>query len=216
MRSGIYAIWNIVNNKIYVGQAAHIQKRWKNHRIGLRLDCHGNRYLQSAYNKYGSLNLIFYVIEYCEQHKLDWREQHWMDFYESYNREKGYNLSPTAGGSCTGFKHSEETKSDWSAQRKGKPRSEEAKAAIKAGWEKRRANGPVSEETKRKQSETHKAKNRKHTVEFKDAMSKRVTGNNYSSGSKRTPEHLAALAEGRRKAKQRRDEEFTINFVGSP
>lgn len=198
-RSGIYAIWNSLTGKIYIGQAIHILKRWKNHKIELRLNRHRNVYLQSAYNKYGAVNMVFYVVEYCAVKDLDRLEQEWMDFYNSSDRECGYNLSPTAGGSCLGFKHSEETRALLSAKRKNKPRSEEAKAAIKAGWLKRKAKGGVSEETKRKQSEVHK--NKKPSLETKALMSKSRIGNQNAVGSKRSSSHIEALTEGRRKAR---------------
>jgi len=108
MKSGIYAILNFEANKIYIGQAVHIGKRWKNHKIELRLNRHRNPYLQSAHNKYG-VYLVYYVIEYCHKSVLDEREQYFMDLWNSYDREYGYNLSPTSGGSCEGFRHSEET-----------------------------------------------------------------------------------------------------------
>lgn len=203
MRAGIYAIRNFQTDKIYIGQAVNIYKRWKNHRIELRLNRHGNRYLQSAYNKYGSVNLVFYVMEYCNTASLDDREQFYMDLYNSYDREDGYNLSPTAGGSCTGFKHSEETKAEWSKNRIGKKRSEEGRLALKAGAAKRKLTYIVSDETRKLLSEIHKAKNRKHTDKFKSAMSERLMGNSYNLGrkhGKRSPEVIARVVEAKRKA----------------
>jgi group I intron endonuclease len=155
--SGIYSIVNLINGKIYVGSAVNINKRWKNHKIELRLDRHCNIYLQSAWNKYGEENFSFVVLEYCEREKLIEREQFWIDWNNCCNREIGYNLAPKAG-SLLGFKPSAETLAKLSVARTGKKRSDAAKAAIKAGWEKRRAAGPVSEETKRKLSESHKGK----------------------------------------------------------
>lgn len=206
MKSGIYAILNFVSNKIYVGQAFNIQKRWKNHRIGLRLDQHANRYLQAAHNKDGQFSFIYYVLEECLIEDLDKREQLWMDFYKSYNREFGYNLNPTAGNSALGFKHSDETIEAWSKQRKGKIRGPEARAAIKAGWVKRKENGPVSEETKRKLSESHIGY--KHPEEIKLKMSTRKLCNQNSKGSIRSQAHIDALSEGRRKASKRREKDL--------
>ncbi len=190
MKSGIYAIWNSQADKIYIGQAVDIYRRWRYHKLELKNDRHGNPYLQSAYNKNGKLYMVFYVLEYCSnsQSLLDEREQFYMDIYNSYDREFGYNLSPTAGGSCTGFKHSEETKAEWSKNRKGKKRSEEGLAALRLGAAKRKLTYVVSEETRRKQSEAHKAKNRKHTKEFKLAMSERLKGNQFNKGRKQSKE----------------------------
>jgi group I intron endonuclease len=213
MKSGIYAIRNMINDKIYIGQAVIISKRWKNHRVEFRLDRHANPYLQAAYNKHGKFNLAFYVIEFCAQSELDVREQFYMDLYNSYDREYGYNLSPTAGGSNTGHKHSDETKAAWSAQRKGKVRVGEALEALRAGAVKRKLTYVVSDKTKNLLSESHKGIIPSQETRAKRGVS--MTGNQNSAGSKRDPAHLAALAEGRRKAKQKRDEEFARNFVGT-
>ena len=164
--SGIYSIVNLVNGKIYVGSAINLNKRWKNHKVELRLDRHCNIYLQSAWNKYGEENFSFVVLEYCEREKLIEREQFWIDWNNCCDREVGYNLAPKAG-SLLGFKPTPETLAKLSAIRKGKPRSEAAKAAIKAGWEKRRAAGGVSEETRRKQSEAQTGKKKSEETRAK-------------------------------------------------
>ncbi len=199
LKSGIYIIKNMVSGKVYIGQAVDILKRWKNHKIEFKFN-RNSKYLQSAYNKYGYLNIAFYVVEFCEPSKsiLDKREQYWMDLYNSYDRKYGYNLSPTAGGSCTSYKHSDKTKALLSAKRKNKLRTEEAKAAIKAGWEKRKARGPVSEETKRKLSKSHKGKS--HSKEIKLKMSVSRLGNKNAAGVKRSQSHIDALTKGRQRA----------------
>lgn len=205
MKSGIYAIWNSVLDKIYIGQAQNLKKRWKDHKDALKGGYHTNPYLKSAFDKYQFYELVFYVIEFCDKDKLDEREQLWMDHYKSYDRELGYNLRPLAS-SNVGYKHRPETIANWSAKRKGKKRSEEAKAAIKAGWEKRKARGPVSEETKRKLSESHKGNKHSEITLLKMGVAK--VGNQNAAGSKRSLDHLAALAEGRRKAARLRFKAF--------
>lgn len=107
MNSGIYRFINFINGKMYIGSAVNLKNRKKNHLLMLKYNKHYNVYLQAAWNKYGSL--IFEVLEYVEvKEKLIEREQYWLDKYKSYNREKGYNLSPTAG-SPLGVKHTKET-----------------------------------------------------------------------------------------------------------
>ena len=119
MISCIYAIFNIANDKCYVGQAANKQKRWKNHRVALRVNNHNNKHLQAAYNKHGDAAFIYVMLEVCEKHNLTECEQYWMDALKPE-----YNKAPAAG-SPLGFKHSEETRAKLSAIRKGKKRSEE-------------------------------------------------------------------------------------------
>lgn len=223
MLSGIYCILNITNTKVYVGQAFYFYKRWKNHRIALQYGKHHNRYLQAAYDKNGQFAFIYVVLEYCDTDKLTEREQYWIYELKSADREYGYNLSPIAGGSNLGLKHTDKTKEAWSVQRKGKKRSEAAKAAIKAGWEKRRAAGPVSEETKQRLSDAHKGK--KHTAEFKISAAERMKGNQINTGrkqsteeievrrwknfgKKRTPEQIANVLEAKRVAAKRREKDL--------
>lgn len=185
--SGIYSIVNLVNGKIYVGSAVNLNKRWKNHKVELRLDRHCNIYLQSAWNKYGEENFSFIVLEYCEREKLIEREQFWIDWNNCCDREVGYNLAPKAG-SLLGFKPTPETLAKLSAIRKGKPRSEAAKAAIKAGWEKRKAAGPVSEETRAKMSKAQTGK--KASEETKIKMSEQRKGNQWAKGYKQSDDEI--------------------------
>src|SRR5258708_40355023 len=98
MKSGIYRFVNWANGKMYIGSAVNLKNRKKNHLISLRLNKHFNRYLQAAYNKGGGCNILFEVIEYVENKvNLIEREQYYLDKFKSYEREVGYNLSPTAG-----------------------------------------------------------------------------------------------------------------------
>lgn len=160
----IYAIVNILDDKLYVGQAVDKNKRWKNHRIALQHNKHSNRYLQSAYNKYGKDAFIYVVLELVPwHHLLTDREQYWMDRLNVCNREVGYNLEPTAA-SAFGFKHSEETKLKWSEQRKGQKRSAEFSLVISKSWETR----TVSDEARANMSKAHMG--HKHSAETKLKM----------------------------------------------
>lgn len=95
---GIYKIENIINGKVYVGQSVNIKQRWAEHRSMLRNNYHENQHLQNAWNKYGEENFIHSIIEECTQEQLNEREKYWMDYYESYKREKGYNISMKENG----------------------------------------------------------------------------------------------------------------------
>ena len=93
---GIYKIENKVNGKIYVGQSIDINARWKNHITLLNKGNHHNDYLQKSWNKYGENNFEFSIIEECDLSDLNCREIYWIDYYNSYIRDYGYNL--TLGG----------------------------------------------------------------------------------------------------------------------
>ena len=108
--SGIYGIRNIINGMIYIGQSHNIHKRWIQHKYELNTQIHHNRKLQNAWNKYGEENFYFFVIEKCEQDIINEREIFWIDYYNSANRDCGYNLSTGGENSSEGSVWSDEMK----------------------------------------------------------------------------------------------------------
>lgn len=91
----IYKITNKVNNKVYVGQTNRsLEIRWREHKS--RAGCHYTSHLYSAMDKYGIDNFIFEKIEEVAEDYLDDREKFWIEYYDSSNPQKGYNL--TIGG----------------------------------------------------------------------------------------------------------------------
>jgi predicted GIY-YIG superfamily endonuclease len=106
--SGIYIIKNTLNNKVYIGSSVDINNRWNCHKRELCKNKHHNKYLQFAWNKNGKDVFEFKLLEIVlVKEDLIKREQYWMDIYDSYNSEKGYNINPTAG-SQLGRKFTEE------------------------------------------------------------------------------------------------------------
>lgn len=91
----IYKITNLVNNKIYIGQAIDIQKRWREH-----LNCAKkqiNTVLYKAMRKYGTTNFTIEQIDTAStKEELNNKEIYWIKKLNSINPEVGYNL--TAGG----------------------------------------------------------------------------------------------------------------------
>jgi group I intron endonuclease len=110
IKSGIYGIRHKISGKIYVGSAISLNRRWNIHLHRLRKNKHHSAHLQAAWNKYEAAAFEFIILElvYDAEKLLD-REQYWLDLYGSYNRENGYNISPTAGNSF-GIKRTEEFK----------------------------------------------------------------------------------------------------------
>ncbi len=99
MDSGIYAIYNVVADKMYVGKSVQISKRWHDHLKDLCGGRHHNRYLQASWNKYGKGAFIFGVLEElpCDQPALlGQRESHWVSVLQTTSRERGYNLAIVA------------------------------------------------------------------------------------------------------------------------
>jgi group I intron endonuclease len=103
MKSGIYKILNLTNNKIYVGSAVNLERRRKAHLNKLKHNSHPNYHLQNSYNLYGSGVFDFTVIEFVNIKQLIEREQYYIDVL---NPE--YNICPIAGNSL-GRKHTKES-----------------------------------------------------------------------------------------------------------
>jgi group I intron endonuclease len=138
MKSGIYQIINIINEKKYIGSSNNLNKRWRDHRNSLRMNEHHNILLQRIYNKYGDKTLKFSILEEInDPQELLKKEQFYIDLI---NPE--YNVCKTAG-SPLGYKHTEETK-----EKMRKPKSEETKKKMS----KSQKGKILSEETKKKMS----------------------------------------------------------------
>ena len=94
MKKGtIYKITNQMNGLVYIGQTVQsLKRRWKSHKSHLQCQSHHNELLQRVYNKYGFDVFSIDILELCNIDKLDDRERYWIDYYDSTNREKGYNF----------------------------------------------------------------------------------------------------------------------------
>lgn len=121
MKSGVYIIKNLINNKVYVGSASNFQRRFYLHKRELNNNNHHSNHLQKSWNKYGSSNFEFIILENteCVKDVLLQTEQKYIDLYKSSNRKYGYNINPNAESSL-GVKRSDEYKRKSSESRKGK------------------------------------------------------------------------------------------------
>lgn len=120
--AGVYQIFNIETNKRYIGSSIDVERRLKEHKRNLKANRHRNQHLQNAWNKYEEY-LIFEPLEYCEPDQCLKLEQQYIEYYNSANREFGYNIDTQA---VSAGKHlSEETKQKLSAVHKGKTISSE-------------------------------------------------------------------------------------------
>lgn len=114
--SGIYAIENVLNNKIYIGRASCLYNRIHQHKQKLKMDRHCNKYLQKSWNKYGESSFIFKIVEKCTREQLSEKEEYYINFYNSHLREFGYNIGSFLNGVVV---VSEETRLKISKARKG-------------------------------------------------------------------------------------------------
>ena len=138
MKIEIYAIYNDINGKIYVGQTRQgYKKRFKQH-LDKSSEC---RAMKNAVLKYGKNAFHIELLDIAEsQEEANNLEKMWIRALKSYIPQNGYNLS--MGGKIGDFNaevlkrmseshrgeknffygkhHSEEQKKKWRTERKGK------------------------------------------------------------------------------------------------
>lgn len=96
MASGIYGLKNIENGKIYIGASRDLHKRMLSHFNYIKTKrCCIKIYKDLV--RYDEKSFVFGVIEYCNEKELDEREQFWLDYYRSYEEDKGYNTARISG-----------------------------------------------------------------------------------------------------------------------
>jgi group I intron endonuclease len=115
---GIYKIYNKINNKVYIGSATDIKKRWRDHKWYLRHNKHHNLHLQSSWNKYGAEAFEFSILLECEVKNLLIEELKFILLHNSFNNNHGYNVNDPEH-KFLNRKHSEETKRKLSLQKLG-------------------------------------------------------------------------------------------------
>lgn len=97
--SGIYAITNTINSKIYIGESLDVKKRLQKHFNDLKNNKHSNVLLQLDYNKYGEETFKYSLITETEPILLRKAEMYYIIKYNSstplygYNNAYGDNLS---------------------------------------------------------------------------------------------------------------------------
>jgi group I intron endonuclease len=131
MTSGVYLIEG--GGAQYVGSAKDIVARWSMHRHELNQRKHHSRYLQRAWDKYGSDAFTFCILEECEPEQCIEREQYWID-----TLKPKFNMHPLAR-SPLGVRRSAATRAKLSAlasarnspPMQGKHHSEETRAKMR-------------------------------------------------------------------------------------
>lgn len=194
---GVYMILNKINNKYYIGSSIDIHKRWKQHIAELNKGVHNNAHLQNAWDKYGSNNFDFIVVEETDINNLRERESYYIKKYDCINN--GYNLLNDANIGL-GVKASAEIREKISKAcsgnkngNYGRKRSEkEIKFIRDRRWgenyvcKPRKKYKKVSEEQKllNKKKASERMKNRVVSDETKQKLSKSKTGTHHSEETK--------------------------------
>ena len=91
VHTGIYKITNIENNMCYVGQAANIAERWRQHiKRGIGAEEPTRNKLYPAMLASGVENFTFEIIEECDRELLNSREDYWQEYFKA--KEYGYSI----------------------------------------------------------------------------------------------------------------------------
>lgn len=151
MNTGIYAIENTVNGKMYVGSAANLKSRKNSHSSLLRKGTHTNEKLQRSYNKHGEEAFKTRTLLVCRREDLLFYEQLAIDKFNAV--KGGYNIAPIAGSSL-GVKRTPEAKANYGAVSKARWADPEFRTRVSAAL---RA-GQASPEAKASYSAAMKAK----------------------------------------------------------
>ena len=92
----IYKITNLINNKIYIGKDTTSNPSY----FGSGL------LINRAFDKYGKQNFIKEIIDETSDYKeLSEKEIYWISYYNSTNKEIGYNISKGGDGGDTLSNH---------------------------------------------------------------------------------------------------------------
>lgn len=169
----IYKVTHTLDGKVYIGQTIKpLKKRWSEHGYKKK-----NTYFSNCLRKYGKENFSIEQIDQASSlEELNEKEVYWINFFDSTNKEKGYNIEH--GGNS--HKKSQETIEKQRRSMIGKnkyKRTEEARLNMSlAQMGKKRA--PFSEEHKDKIRQ--KALGRKHTSQAKEKIREAKTGRKLS------------------------------------
>ena len=95
---GVYKITNQKTNMCYIGQAADVAKRWKDHaKCGLGIDTPANNKLYKAMQEDGLWNFSWELLEACSRDLLNEKEAFYINLYDScsygYNSNSGIKKS---------------------------------------------------------------------------------------------------------------------------
>jgi group I intron endonuclease len=101
----IYKTTNLINGKIYIGKCSKKNKKASDIYLG------SGNLIKRAIKKYGKENFIREIIEdnISDNDILKIREIYWIDFYNSTNKDIGYNITKGGEGQL-GITRSQETR----------------------------------------------------------------------------------------------------------
>ena len=92
MVSGVYAILNTGNSKVYIGSNENVYRCWERHQLNLKRGKHPIYCLQQDWNKYGKGAFAYFLVEeVLNEEKRLIREQFHIDKTRACQEKYGYN-----------------------------------------------------------------------------------------------------------------------------
>ena len=230
-KAGIYKLTCRITDKSYIGKSVNINRRLKEHKSYKKSVC----YFQSAIIKHGWDSFDVEILEIFENfdkitdnnHLLE-REAYYIEFFDSTNKDKGYNICKHSND-VTGTVFTKEHKEKIRQARLGKTLSDETKEKLR----KIHTGRVVSNETKEKMSksalgkvftEGHKKKLSQAKLgkpmheKTKKALKEANFGKSYALGrkhSKETKEKISKLISGTVRSEETK-EKMRQSKLGKP
>jgi len=174
----VYKTTNLINGKIYIGQDSKNNENYYGSGI----------LILRAIEKFGIENFSKEILEECNsKSELDESERRWIKYYNSQDKNIGYNIVPggTGGPTRLGQKNSKEQNEKISASNMNKKMSEEAKSKIsrsKKGKPAHNRGSTSSEETREKIRKSKLGK--KASIETRKKLSEIKKGKKLSQETK--------------------------------
>ena len=92
-KSGVYIIWNSLNQRFYIGSSHNMRNRFKQHLSGLFRGQHSNKAFQECFNAHGLKAFEFAVLEnVTDGRSLEPLERAWMLKYGAPENPLSYNI----------------------------------------------------------------------------------------------------------------------------
>ena len=129
-KSGIYGIISKKTGKVYVGSSKDTYKRILAHKAALRLQYHNNQHMLRHFNMYGEDDFSYGVLEFCDETKLQDREEYWCAYFDVHDKDFGFNIASI--DRSKGF--SDEHRHKISDAKMGHTVSEETRAKLREAY----------------------------------------------------------------------------------
>lgn len=178
--SGVYTIKCTINEMVYVGSTKNFDRRWfKEHRQALKKNKHPNTGMQDDWNLYGEKGFVFEPVLCCCPNVKDLRRYEQLILDANWG-PRCYNKNPVASKPPIVHWRTPQWNANVASSLKGKPLSEEHKAALRNGWVKRRRKGLLRSKASY-DAMAEKVRGRKQSPEWIAKRTASLTGRTLSS-----------------------------------